>query len=217
MNGNKLFHVMDEAQRVVIFSMDHRGNRTVYCPGGQAVDTAWPRYASRKPYLDTWFDQHAGRVVSSPFTEFGPGTPEYPHGLASALTYDPLLSLWAYVTPQDILVSFSQAARAIGLRREVARKRLEDAGIAVNGDEGESYRTISIHAIRRAFGAEVADGLILYSGQIADFLGVHITSVPGIVDRLGIGVPGRNQVGVRWGQLRRVQRIGPRSYEVRDA
>jgi hypothetical protein len=213
MTEHNLFHVMDDDRRVVIFTMDHDGDRTVYCPGGRADDAVWPRYPSAKPYLDIWFDQHAGQVVSSPHTEFQPGTPEYPRGLASALTYDHLLSFWAYVTRSNILVSSTQIARAAGTRSDAIRSRLRKAGVALNG-RGRSF---GINDVKQVFGSKVADRVVLFSGQIADFLGVWRSSVPNIVERLGIGVPGRRQVGVLWGTLRRVQRTGPRSFKVRDA
>jgi hypothetical protein len=203
---------MEDSQRVVIFSMDRAGNRSVYCPDPKSVDDAWPRYSVVKPYLDVWFDLHIGKIVSSPFCEFQPGAANYPRGVASVLTHDSVLSLWAYVTKPNIFVTATQVSKAIGSRLDMVRQELEEAGV-----ENGSGRSIRMSDVRRVFGREATDRLVLYSGQIADFLGVHITSVPGIVDRLGIGVPGRNQVGVRWGQLRRVQRIGPRSYEVRDA
>jgi hypothetical protein len=217
MTDNNLFHVMKDSQRVVIFSMDREGNRTVYCPGPRSVEDAWSRYSVVKPYLDVWFDLHVGEVVSSPFAEFQPGAADYPCGLASALTYDSLLALWAYATTPDILVSLSQIARAIGIRRGEARKQLEKAGVTLDGDGQDKYRSFKINDVRRAFGREVADRIVLYSGQIADFLGASTSSVPNIVERLGIGIPGRTQVGVPWGTLRRVRRTGPRSFEVRDA
>jgi hypothetical protein len=217
MTDNNLFHVMEDSQRVVIFSMDRAGNRSVYCPGPQGIDDAWPRYSVVKPYLDVWFDLHIGEIVPSPFAEFQPGAADYPRGLASALTYDSLLTLWAYVTKLDILVSLRQVAGALGVRREEAGRLVKEAGIVLDEDDRDSYRGIGINAIQRTFGAETTDRLVLYSGQIADFLGVQTTSVSNIVDRLGIKVPGRFQVGVSWGTLRRVRRTGPRSFEVRDA
>ena len=212
MTNKNLFHVMEDSQRVVIFSMDRAGNRTVYCPGPQGVHDAWPRYSVVKPYLDVWFDLHIGKIVSSPFAEFQPGAADYPRGLASVLTHESVLSLWAYVTKPNILVTATQVSKAIGSRLDVVRQELEEADV-----ENGSGRSIRISDVRRVFGREATDRLVLYSGQIADFLGVAAPSVPNIVGRLEIGIPGRTRVGVSWDILRRVRRTGFKTFEVRDA
>jgi hypothetical protein len=212
----KLFHVMKGSQRVVILAMDREGNYTVYCPGSGGGDDAWPHYSSSiRQHLGVWFDDHAGQVISSPFSEaeFQPGTTKYPRALANALTYDSLLGLWAYVTTPNILVSPTQIARALGIKAQMVTEQLGQVGAKLNGD---APRNVGINTVKQVFGVETADRLVLFSGQIANFLGVYSESVPGIVERLGIGVLGRSRVGVLWGTLRRVRRTGPRSFEVRD-
>lgn len=208
-----LFHVMDDDERIVIFSMDHDGNRTVYCPRGRAVDEFWPRYAKCKAVLASWFDQHVGTVVASPYAEYAPGTLNYPRGLACALTHDPFLSLWAYVTAPDILVSRAQVTRALGVARDKAERWLAEACISPKGN-GTGHRELGVGDIQEAFGRDTAGRIVLYSGQVADFLGVLPKSVPDIVRRLDIGLPDRSRVRVPWRVLRRVKRTGPRSFEV---
>lgn len=212
-----LFHVMLEEKRVVILSMNREGAYTVYSPGGD-VDEAWPRYRRYESFLALWFSERVGRPLSSPFSdsEVGPGSPEYPRILALILTHDPALSFWAYTTTLDILVSLPQVTRALGARRGgKVEEILRDNDVRFrNGGRG---RCISLSAISDSLGPEVANQIVLYAGQVANFLGVQPASVSHIVNRLGIGMPGRSRVGVRWGTLRRVQRTGPRSFEVRNA
>jgi len=208
-----LFHVMDDDERIVIFSMDHDGNRTVFCPGGQAVDEIWPRYAECKALLASWFDHHVGKVAASPYAEYIPSTPAYPRGLACALTHDSILSLWAYVTAPDILVSVAQATRALGGSRVAAERCLEEAGVSPKGN-GTGHRKLGVGDIQEAFGRDTAGRIVLYSGQVADFLGVLPDSVPDIVKRLDMGLPDRSRVRVPWSKLRRVRRTGPRSFEL---
>jgi len=211
-----LFHVMDDDERVVVYSMDHDGGHRAYYPGRNDVNEMWPRYGRYKPYLDSWFEEKLGSVVSSPYAEYHPGTSDYPRGLAAALTHDPVLSVWAYVTDPDILVSVEQVKRALGACRKKTEEYLDRAGVSPKRDGG-GYRTLAIGDLKRAFGQDTAGRIVLYSGQIASFLGVSRRRVPGIVDRLGIGIPDRPNVGVPWSTLRRVRRTGPRSYELRDA
>lgn len=212
-----LFHVLLDSLHVVIWSMDCEGGYAVYGADGNPQE-AWPHYGRHKPFLTAWMGDHARRSLSSPYSSevVDPGSAEYVRVLALCLTHDPALDYWAYTTPEDILVSCSQVARAQGLERtEDVKERVRQLGLCVSrGGRGDAIRMTDV---RVHLGASVADHIVLYSGQIADFLGVRPESVPDIVDRLGIRVPGRSQVGVRWGRLRRVRRTGPRSFEVRGA
>lgn len=207
---------MLERQHIVIWSMDWEGSYAVYSPG-RDPDVAWPRYNHHEPFLTLWLSQRIGRSLSSPYsdTEIGPGSAEYPRVVALNLTHDPALDYWAYTTPEDIGVTLSQIARACGLERTTGvKRRIRERGLRVA--EGGRGETVAMSDVRRCFGPTVSDQIVLYSGQVADFLGVRPESVPDIVRRLGVDIPGRSQVGVRWGMLRRVRRTGPRSFEVRD-
>jgi len=131
--------------------------------------------------------------------------------LALNLTNDKVINLWAYVTPTEIYVTLAQVGRALRSQSEAAQKRIEAEGHRVLRQHGK--KVIGLSRAQGIFGREVTDRIVLYTRQVADFLGVTRESVPGIVDRLGIGLPGRSRVGVPWGTLRRVRRIGPRSFD----
>ena len=211
-----LFHAMDGAERVVVFSMDQDCNRTVYCSGSKVVDEAWPQCCGFKPHLEVWFKQHVGHVAETPRSSHSCCASEYPRGLAVAPTPESSLSLGAYVTRWYILVLHSQVDRALGVARCNVDEHLDAVGITPH-DKGDSYRAISVNDLQRAFGQDVVDRLLLRAGQIAHCLGVPPCSVPNIVERLGIGIPVLPQVNVPWGTLWRVKRTSPRSFELRDA
>jgi hypothetical protein len=211
-----LFHVMLGSQHLVVWSMDREGNYAVYAQG-RDPEAAWPRYGRHRPFLRQWMADRVGRSLSSPYsdTDVHPGSAQYPRVLALNLTHDPALDYWAYVTPEDIRVTVSQLARAQGVENVGAvKERVQELGLRVRRtSRGDA---VPMSEVQRHFGFSVGNHIVLYSGQVADFLGVRAESVPDIVRRLGIHVPGRRQVGVRWGHLRRVRRTGPRSFEVRD-
>lgn len=212
-----LFHVMLERQHIVIWSMDSVGTHTVYSPD-RDPEVAWPRYGHHEPLLTLWLSQHMGQSLSSPYSdaEISPGSSDYPRVVALRLTHDPALDYWAYTTPEDITVTLSQIARACGVERTTAvKRRVRERGLRIR--ETARGEAVAMSDVWRHFGPSVSDQIVLYSGQVADFLGVRPESVPDIVRRLDVHIPGRPQVGVRWGMLRCVRRTGPRSFEVRDA
>jgi hypothetical protein len=213
MKMDKLFHVLQDEHRIVMLLMANTGDYREYCLRDDDVDTSWPRYQRHKPYLQSWFDDHIGDPLTSPYStkNFKPGAPDYPRILALNLTHDKVINFWAYVTPAEIYVTLAQVGRALGSQSEAAQKRIEAAGHEILRQHGA--RVIGLSKARGIFGDELTDRIVLYTRQVADFLGVTRESVPDIVKRLGIGLPGRSQVGVPWGTLQCVKRIGPRSFD----
>jgi hypothetical protein len=210
-----LFHVYREHDRIVVFLIDRWGRRDVFLPGKHPVDQTWPTYPEAKPYLDPWFETHAGKPVTTRKRHpTPPGDESYPRCLAEAFSCSPYLDLWAYATARHILVSFHQTALALGHKpsREI-REHLEGQGIRFRTNASGHYETALGH-IQHHLGGDVADRLLLYPRQAAAFLGVTSHAVPNILHRLGIALERRSRTVVEWRSLKRVKRTSRQGFEL---
>jgi hypothetical protein len=213
-----LFHVIKGGDRLVMFRMQPDGSRDLYLPSNRPVGEVWPCYAEISPYLDVWFGRNVGRQFrpskrAKRLVE--PGSLEYPRMLAHALTRDPILKLWAYATPLVIWVSFHQIARALGRDRTAAlRHEMAVKGLRFSRTPNGHYQA-ALGTVAHVLGPDVADRLLMYPRQIADFLGVSPGTAPDIVRRMDIALEGRRDMTVvEWGKLRQVRRTGPRRFEI---
>ena len=123
------------------------------------------------------------------------------------------MRLWAYVTPLMVWVSFRQIALGLGRQPTLAlRHEIESKGIQFTTNKGH-YLT-SIETVSATLGVSVADRILLYPHQAADYLGVVPKVATRVMKRFGIAI-GRDDVAVvPWGKLRQVRRVGPRKFEV---
>jgi hypothetical protein len=207
-----LFHVMLKDARIVVFLMKD-GVRQVYLPGRKAVSEMWPLYEEHTPILEKWFELHrevecAGRVVH-------PGDPDYARRLAEALSKDPLLRAWAYVSALHIQVTFNQVAVAAGRDRSPAvREAFAKQGLAFIKNGGRYV--VPLSQVQRVLGAQVADRVLLNVRQVADFLGLSSPSASKLIRKHGLALyQGRTKVP--WGLVRRIRRVGRRRFCVPEA
>jgi hypothetical protein len=212
----QLFHIYRDHSRLVVYLMDNWGRREVYLPGNQTLTRMWPKFTEAQPYLDTWFDRHAGHTVTTRkrYTT-KPGDTNYPSRLAEALSCSPYLNLWAYATVRWIYVSFHQIALALGRKpsREV-REQLQQQGVTFVTNGSGNYEASLMH-VERLLGPDFASRILLYPGQVAGFLGVTRHAVPDILRRLDIALERRSRTVVEWRSLRRVERVSRRGFRLR--
>lgn len=208
-----LFHVLKGSERIVIFRMSADGSHTLYLPGGKPVAQVWPLYADAKPYLEAWLSGLRGQDVDG----IEPGSPEYPNALARNLTKNPFISMWAYVTPVALTVSFRQIAQALG-RDPTPRLRheLEESGLRFTRTESGHFQA-DLATVTRILGSSVADRLLLLPHQIADVLGISAGAAADVIRRLGIAIDGRDVAAAEWGKVKRIRRAGPRRFDLTGA
>lgn len=203
-----LFHVMLRQNHIVVFRFEADGTRTIFLPPGKSVEQVWPQYSQVAPFLDVWFQQTADQFPHTDRRSLGK--------MAAALTSEEYLHLWAYTTSIVIYVSVGQVAQAMGRRPSSMssfRQTLEQKGLSFVQATSSKYVT-PLGQVGRVLGQGIADGLLLYPHQIADYLGVSTGRASGIVKRLGIALERGSTTVAAWGRLRRVKRTGPRTFEV---
>jgi hypothetical protein len=145
-----------------------------------------------------------------------PDDPRYPKAVAKFVTDKRLLGMWAYTTDAQIWVTLSQIRLACGTQKtSLVREALKKAGIACRIQaQRHLYSLRAVHCWNRQVGSRI----LLRPHQAAAFLGVARSSISGILGRLADqGMPvvrvGENpETRVAWGILRRVKRVGPRSF-----
>jgi hypothetical protein len=209
-----LFRVMRRKQPVVSFCMALNGAYAPAVPEGKSIEVVWPHYAAVASYLGAWFADMADReLVDVGGRVVMPGDHAYPRALAAALGKSALLGLWAYVTPTAVWVSFRQIA--LGLGRQPAlplRYELESRGIQFVTDHG--HYLASMQQVAARLGELTADRILLYPHQVADYLGVVPKVATRIMRRFGLAISRNDMTVVSWGRLRRLHRVGPRSFEL---
>lgn len=210
------FRVLQGEELLVILEMDFHGNHTVLSAGKSSAEQ-WPQWEPIAPYWKLWFERWEGQPcppMGKRKQSVTPGMPDYPRVLAELLSSDKLLNLWAYVSPKDVFISLQQVAHAVNrppdaeLRADLVRR-----GITITQDGSSRYR-VPLAQIMRTFGVEVADRVLLRTGQIGEFLGLTSTATTLAVRRLGIGVARDGETLVAWGIVRRIRRTGPRTLEL---
>jgi hypothetical protein len=217
-NGYALFHIMKHGKHVVIFKMAYNGDREVYAPGKAPLDKIWPAYSECIPYIDMWFSQNAGRDIASRHGTrcvISPGNKLYPYMLSQRMTRDQILRLWAYVTAPDISVSFGQVATAMGRQSDSSlREEMENRGLRFSTLPSSRKYVTTLAGVSKSLGSDIADRVLLYPHQAANFLGIRPDSASGVIKGLGIALSRDDMVVVEWAKLRRVRRVGPRKFEV---
>ena len=209
-----LFRVMRRKQSIVTFRMALNGACAPDVPEGKSVQAVWPLYAAVASHLHAWFADMADReLIDMGGRIVMPGDPTYPRALAAALGKSALLGLWAFVTPTAVWVSSRQIALALGRQPTLPlRHELESRGIQFVTDHGQYLASMQQVAAR--LGESTSDRILLYPHQVADYLGVVPQVATRIVKRFGLAIARDDVTVVPWGRLRRLHRVGPRSFEL---
>jgi hypothetical protein len=145
-----------------------------------------------------------------------PGEAGYPRALAAAFSRFDIWHLWAYANVAWVWVSFRQVAYAMGRQPTAAlRQKLAGKKLAFFRESQRRYVT-RIESVAEILGTEITDRILMYPYQAAKYLGVSRVAAPMIARRLGIALERDDVTVVPWGKLRRVQRLGPRTFKVVD-
>ena len=209
-----LFRVMERRHPVVVFRMELDGTHMPMLPAGKSLEEAWPEYAAVASFLAAWFEQFIGEnLIGEGGRPVYPGDSLYPRTLAHDLTRSRMMKLWAYVTPIAVWVSFRQVAHALGRQPLPGlRQEMESKGIQFLPNYG--HYLAALETVSDTLGASVADQIILYPHQVAGYLGVVPKVATRIVRRFGLAISRNDMTVVPWGRLRRLHRVGPRSFEL---
>ncbi len=96
--------------------------------------------------------------------------------------------------------------------RTTFRHELESRGIQFVTDHGQYLA--SMQQVASRLGESTSDRILLYPHQVADYLGVVPQVATRIVKRFGLAIARDDVTVVPRGRLRRLHRLGPRSFEL---
>lgn len=211
-----LLRVVVEDTEQLRLRIDDEGRYEVYRRPGRTAAETWPAYRDLYPLIDIALQgivrQPARTAVNRPTTPLG--HPRFPRAVAWELSHLPYLDVFAHASATLIPIKLTQVAAAVGRKADKQfRHYLVDLGLPVFGTS--SGHCVSLAEVMARLGSPAADRLLLYSGQIAAFLGLNRRTVPAVVKRLGLWETARNgRCVVMWGDVRRIRRTGTSTYRI---